>query len=498
MHSLGSPFVRDQLAHRAGRVNEIRLVPDGELVLYWMQSTQRLDDNWALRFATLEADRLNRPLVIYHELTSDDAYACDRFHTFALEGAREIAREAEERGFAYRFVLHREARRAPRHKRSALGASAARATQSGVSADLTRLASRSCLVVTDALPTGGVRERTQALAAIAPCRVVAVDAAGVVPAALLPREEYAARTIRPKLAKLRDTSLEPVEDRAPRRAADDSLMASLDIDATDLARIDIAAEVARCAIDHSVGAVPTRGGVGSARERLASFVADGLQRYDERRREPSDSGGSSRLSPYLRHGHISSAEVARAGLANAPREDADAFLDQLLTWRELSLNFCLRNPTFSSLDSLPTWVRRTMDDHAGDRREFVYTLDELDRAQTHDALWNAGQRELVTSGHLHNAVRMLWGKSVLLWTETYADALRYLLHLNDKYALDGRDPNSYANILWCFGKFDRPFAARPVWGTIRPMSLSRAKAKFDVGRYIALWGAAGRETQLSF
>ena len=477
MHSLGSPFVRDQLAHRARRVNEIRLVPDGEMVLYWMQSTQRLDDNWALRFATLEADRLNRPLVIYHELTPDGTHACDRFHTFALEGAREIARETEERGFAYRFVLRRDFKTAN---------------------ELPRLASRSCLVVTDDLPTGGVRERTQAFAAAAPCRVVAVDSAGVVPAALFPREEYAARTIRPKVMKLRDLSLERVADRPPARVPSEALLASLDIDAVDLARIDIADEVARCPIDHSVGAVPTRGGVTSARERLASFVADGLQRYDERRREPSDAGGSSRLSPYLRHGHISAAEVARATLANASRDDADAFLDQLLTWRELSLNFCLRNPVFSSLDALPAWVRRTMDDHAGDRREFVYTRDELERAETHDALWNAGQRELVTSGHLHNAARMLWGKSVLLWTATYADALRYLLHLNDRYALDGRDPNSYANILWCFGKFDRPFATRPVWGTIRPMSLSRAKGKFDVARYIASWGGEGQGMQLSF
>jgi deoxyribodipyrimidine photo-lyase len=229
-------------------------------------------------------------------------------------------------------------------------------------------------------------------------------------------------------------------------------------------------------------------------------VQTGLQRYRERRKEPADLDGSSRLSPYLRFGQISAAEIARVALANAPAEEAEAFLDEMLTWRELSLNFCIHNASYASLESLPAWVQRSMDEHADDPRDVVYPLETLENADTHDALWNAGQRELLTSGHLHNAVRMLWGKSVLLWTATYEEALRNLIRLNDRYALDGRDPNSYANILWCFGKFDRPFAARPVWGTIRPMSLARAKGKFDVGRYVSAWTPAvdnRQEAQLS-
>ena len=467
MHPLGSPYVRDQLAQRAARVNEVRLVPEGELVLYLMQSTQRIHENWALRYATLEADRLNRPLLILQELDCDDEHASDRTHVFALQGAQEVARAAAAGGYTFRFILKRR-----RNERSRA---------------LERAIARACIVVTDACPTGGVATRTARLATTAPCRVVAVDSVGVVPAAMLPREEYAARTIRPKLAKLRDIALEPVADRPPRRELPLPLLASLEIDALDLTRADVAREASRCEIDHDVPPVSLSGGTCAGRARLERFVATGLQNYSERRVDPTDPDGSSRLSPWLRYGHVSAAEVARAVLAGAPAAEAESFLDEMIVWRELSLNFCLHNPAHATLAALPAWVHRSMAEHEGDEREAIYTREELAAAATDEPLWNAGQRELLATGQMHNAVRMLWGKSVLLWTDRYADALSHLIWLNDHYALDGRDPNSYANILWCFGKFDRPFATRPVWGTIRPMSLERARGKFDVGAYVSRW-----------
>ncbi len=469
MHPLGSPYVRDQLAQRVQRINQTRLVPEGELVLYWMQSTHRIHENWALRFAVLEGERLNRPVLIYHELGSDDEHASDRMHTFALEGVRDIARDAAAKGFCYRFVLRS-------------GETELR--------EVARIARHACLVVTDDTPTGAVRARTSRFAEIAPCRVLAIDSVGVVPAAMFPREEYAARTIRPKLAKLRDIALEPVEDRAPRREMPASLLAALDIDALDVLNADIPGEVARCAIDHTVPPAPVHGGTRAGRARLAHFAGTGLQHYRERRGEPNDQDGSSRLSSYLRWGHISAAEVARKVLAGAPPDEADAFLDEMITWRELSLNFCHHNPDHRRIEAVPEWARRAMSEHADDEREADYSLEALERGETHEPLWNAGQHELLQTGQMHNAVRMLWGKSLLLWTHTYEAALDALVRLNDRYALDGRDPNSYANILWCFGKFDRPFARRPVWGTIRPMSLARAKAKFDVSTYVAQWSGA--------
>lgn len=459
--------MRDQLSLRAIPLNEKRLQPDGEYVLYWMQTTQRFEDNWGLRLATLEADRVGRPLLIHHGLDPHYQYASARFHTFVMQGARDMARRAETLGLTYRFALRRSLDSDRRV--------------------LDRLAARASMVVTDLFPTAGVDDRARRFASRVNCRVVAVDSVGIVPSAAFYKEEYAARTIRPKLAKLLPLALEPVDDRPPKRTLPTALLDSLGVDWIDVGRCDIAAEVARCEIDHEVGAAPIRGGLSAARERLARFASDGLHAYSERRRNPSDHGGSSRLSPYLHNGMISPLEVVRAVGEAAPAQEGEAFLNEMLTWRELSLNFCLRNPNHGSLEALPDWVQRSMRAHADDRREVTYTLEELDRGATHDPIWNAGQRELLETGTMHNVVRMLWGKSVITWAPTYADALAWLLHLNNKYGLDGRDPNSYAGIQWCFGKFDRPFASRPVWGTIRPMSLERAQSKYDVSDYVSRW-----------
>ena len=475
-HPLGSPYVRDQISLRTIPLNEKRLQPEGEFILYWMQSTQRFEDNWALRLATLEADRVGKPLLVHQGLDPSYAYASDRFHTFIMQGARELAQRAESLGLTYRFALRRgrdDDRRV-----------------------LDRLAARAAVVVTDHFPTAGVAERAQRFADRVNCRVLAVDSVGVIPSAAFHKEEYAARTIRPKIAKLLEHSLEPVDDRPPKRAVPPSLLASLGVDWLDIAHCDVASEVARCEIDHDVRAVATRGGLSHARIRLDGFASDGLRHYTVRRRNPSDDGGSSRLSPYLHNGMISPLEVVSAVRRHASAAQSEAFLNEMLTWRELSLNFCLRNPTPGSLAALPDWVRRSMDAHAGDEREVTYTLDELDLGATHDPIWNAGQRELLETGQMHNVVRMLWGKSVITWAPTYEKALAWLLHLNNKYGLDGRDPNSFAGIQWCFGKFDRPFASRPVWGTIRPMSLDRAHAKYDVADYITRWNGGARERQL--
>lgn len=476
IHSPGSPFVRDQLSLRAFPLNEKRLQPEGEYVLYWMQTTQRFEDNWALRLATLEADRIGKPLLIHHGLDPHYTHASDRFHAFIMQGAQDLARQADALGLTYRFALRR--RRQDDHRL------------------VDRLASRACAVITDLFPTAGVAERSARFAARVNCRVTAVDSVGVVPAASFHKEEYAARTIRPKLAKLLPLSLEPVEDRAPRRAMPDAVLRAFDGAWVDIARCDLAQEVASCEIDHSIAAVTTRGGTTAAHERLQHFAADGLQAYSERRRNPSDNLGSSRLSPYLHFGMISPLKVVTVARNAASTPESDAFLNEMLTWRELSLNFCLRNPEYDSLSALPDWTQRSMHAHADDERPVTYTLEQLERAETHDDIWNAGQRELVETGQMHNVVRMLWGKSVLTWAPTYADALAWLIHLNNKYGLDGRDPNSFAGIQWCFGKFDRPFAERPVWGTIRPMSLQRAHAKYDMTGYLARW--APSERQLSF
>jgi len=466
-HPLESDFVRDQLALRAVTLNEVRTQPEGEYVLYWMQSTHRFEENWALRQAVLHADRLNKPLLIHQGLDPTYEHANDRIHTVILENARALHARAASLGFSYQFVLRR---RRDDDRRV-----------------VDRLAARAALVVTDRFPTAGIAERTARFAERAPCRVDAVESHGIVPSGAFVKEEYAARTIRPKIAKLLDLALEPVEDRPAARALPEAVWRSLEVDRLDLERLAVAAEVARCEIDHTVPPVPFVSGLDGARARLHAFCDDGLAAYETRRGEPADTAGSSRLSPYLHFGQISAAEVLRTVRAAGHAASAAKFQDELVTWRELALNFCLRNPEFGKLKGLPDWVHRTMAAHTDDPREAIYSLEQLERAETHDELWNAAQREMVRTGHMHNVVRMLWGKSVLLWTARYKHALEHLIHLNNKWALDGRDPSSYGGIQWCFGKFDRPWFDKPVFGVIRPMSLARAREKFDAEAYIRMF-----------
>jgi deoxyribodipyrimidine photo-lyase len=472
LHPLEGDYVRDQLVQRTVEVNGKRHNPDGEFVLYWMQGTHRLDENWALRAAVRAADKVGRPLIIHQGLDPTYPYASDRHHAFVLQGVRDTAERAAELGLHYQLVLRR---RRDDDRRV-----------------VDRLAARAYLVVTDLFPTAGVRERTERFAARVNCRVLAVDSSCIVPSGLFVSAEYAARTIRPKIARLLAHSLEPVAERAPRVAPAPSLLASLR-DSTATAPLDVqtvsddtllAREIAACEIDHGVPIVATRGGRNVALQRLHAFVATGLAAYDVRRNEASVDGTSG-LSPYLHYGQVGAAEVVRAVLASgAPAGSIDAFVQQVTTWRELSFNWCLRTRAFDQLASLPEWIRRSMQAHAADVRPVLYDLERLERGATDDALWNAAQHQLLETGVIHNYPRMLWGKSMLLWTPEYEQACRWLFYLNDKWAIDGRDPNSVGGIMWCFGLWDRPWGNRPVWGGIRPMVTARARLKFDVARYV--------------
>ena len=470
-HSLDSTFVRDQLSLRTSQINGIRTQPEGEYVLYWMQSTHRLVENWALRQATLEADRLGKPLVIYQGLNPHYEHANDRIHAMILGNAVELKRQADELGLTYLFGL--------RHRI---------ADDNRV---VDRLAKRAALVVTDAFPTAGIDARSGRVASRINCRMLAVESHAVVPAAAFQKEEYAARTIRPKIAKLRDLSLEPVHDAPPRKAVSAALLRSLDVDALKLSGLDVMAEISRCEIDHGVRALENPApGLTAARARLNAFCADALTHYSERRNDPSDPDGSSKLSPYLHFGQISAAEVARTVQKRGKPAEVEKFFDELHTWRELSLNFCVRNPQFGTLDGLPNWVRENMARHSSDRRDVVYDLATFEAAATHHPLWNAAQRELVATGAIHNVMRMYWGKYIVLWSASYADALHIMITLNNKYGLDGRDPSSYGGIQWCLGKFDRPWVRRPVLGTIRYMSLDLAYKKFDARTYEQRWSGS--------
>jgi deoxyribodipyrimidine photo-lyase len=264
-------------------------------------------------------------------------------------------------------------------------------------------------------------------------------------------------------------------------------------------------------IDHAVAPAPLRGGADAGRAALSAFVGDRLERYAEDRNHP-DLDGTSGLSPYLHFGHLSAHEVFAAVAeregwnpdrlqdGRAGRREgwwgmgagAEAFLDQLAVWRELGFNMCSKREDAAEYESLPQWSRATLGRHAADPRE-VYPLEALEQARTGDPIWNAAQRQLLAEGRIHNALRMLWGKKVIGWSATPQEALARLLHLNDRYALDGRDPSTLTGVFWCFGRYDRPWGPeRPIFGTVRFMTSESSARKWRLRKYLERWspGAA--------
>lgn len=471
---------------RLRRANEGRIARDGEHVLYWMQASRRLRHNHALDYACRCARELGKPLVVYEGLRYDYPWASERHHRFVLEGMRDNRADAAALGVTYwPFVATPEA---PGH-------------------GLVRsLASRTCLVVTDDWPCFVVPAQTEALARKTDRAVFLVDGSCVVPLSLLGPVVSAAAHLRPRIHKLFGAAFEgraraePAVPEGPATPIEPPFAPwDGDVDRT----------LAALPIDHAVKAVPgTRGGRGAGRDRLARFVADRLPRYAEERSKPAspEQGAASGLSPYLHHGHLSIEEVVHAVLAGAygtaditrgapgKREGfhgtdpgVNAFLDEAITWRDVGhqWHWHRRADTESLERALPAWALATLAKHADDPRKHLYSAEQWEAAATHDPLWNAAQTELRVTGTMHNYLRMLWGKKVIEWSRSPAEAYRTLVHLNNKYALDGRDPNSFAGILWCFGLFDRPWAPeRPALGTIRYMSSDNTAKKFKLDGYL--------------
>jgi deoxyribodipyrimidine photo-lyase len=303
-----------------------------------------------------------------------------------------------------------------------------------------------------------------------------VDAHNIVPCwAASGKREWAAATFRPKIERLLPQYLtEPAPTSSPSRPWDEG-------GTTDWERVRAALQVGEAGPSLSWA----RPGPRAAVEALRSFLDVGLAGYGEGRNDPVRDGQSG-LSPYLHFGHLSPQRAAwEAFVADAPQASKDAFLEELVVRRELSDNFCWNVPDYDSFGAFPEWARSTLDQHRFDEREYLYTESELERARTHDPLWNAAQMEMVKRGKMHGYLRMYWAKKILEWTETPEEALRVAILLNDRYELDGRDPNGYAGIAWSIGGVhDRAWPSRKVFGKVRYMSYSGAKAKFDVGAYI--------------
>ncbi|MEQ1921198.1 MAG: deoxyribodipyrimidine photo-lyase [Pyrinomonadaceae bacterium] len=451
-----------RINERVIQLNDQPVNTNARYVLYWMQMYKRVDNNHSLIYATRRANELKLPLVVYEGLKYYYPWASDRIHTFILEGVEEKRREFERLGIRYVFYLQKDA-------------DASKNT-------VVSLAKDAALIVTDDYPCFIIPEHNRRIAERAEIPVFAVDSNGVIPMSKFEKEEYVAYTIRPKINKLLDRYLKTLSNETVEIS---SLGIEVDCPETIVTADNITSLVAGCDIDHTVPAsTHYKGGTAEGRKRLKRFVESILPDYDKARSKP-DRDGSSRLSSYLHFGNLSPLEVALAVRdADAPQESIDAYLEELIVRRELSFNMAQHNANYDSLAALPAWVQKTMREHASDERQITYSLEQLEAGETHDELWNAAQREMVATGEMHNYVRMLWGKNVIAWSPSYEVAFETLVHLNNKYCLDGRDPNSYAGILWCFGKHDRAWFERPVFGLIRYMASHSTGKKFDSKKYI--------------
>jgi len=474
-------------------------------VLYWMQAAQRVRDNHALTFAIRRANERRLPVVVCFGLTDGFPEANLRHYLFMLQGLQEVERELTFRGI--RFVL---LSRSP-----ALAALA--------------LAPAAALLVTDRGYLRIQKQWRESVARQAPCPVIQVETEVVVPVAVVsPKEEYAAATLRRKITPCLEAYLQPLRETEP-------LHSSLEMELETAAAPAHGAGAARrrpaglpkeeglpsappasgCGpggagdswsegylaslnIERSVPPVTRlRGGGLEACKLLTSFINDRLRNYREAHNDPAGDGASG-LSPYLHFGQISPLTIARKVMKKreVPPEGKDAFLEELIVRRELSMNFVHYNPAYDTYEALPAWALRSLGLHAGDERPYRYTPEELEGARTHDPYWNAAQREMVLTGRMQNYLRMYWGKKILEWSATPREAFHTALYLNNKYALDGRDPNSFAGVAWCFGKHDRPWGERKIFGQIRYMNAAGLRRKFDMEKYVSRINALEEDEQL--
>jgi deoxyribodipyrimidine photo-lyase len=452
-----------RIDERVVRLKEKPVNAKGRYVLYWMQMYKRAHANHALNFAIEKANELNLPLFVYEGLKYYYPWASDRLHTFILEGVEEKREAFEKLGIRYVFYLQKDGD-SPKQT-------------------VARLAHGAALVVTDDFPCFIIPGHNRRVAERAEIPVFTVDSNGVIPMSRFEKEEYGAYTIRPKIKRILADYLAPMNDA---RIKTPSVDLTIDCPETIVTADNIPSLVAACDIDHSVPpSEHYRGGTNAGRERLGKFVEEILPGYETSRNKP-ERDGSSRLSSYLHFGFLSPLEIALAVRdADAPKPAREAYLEELIVRRELSYNLTRFNSNYDSLAALPAWAHETMREHAADQRPITYSLEELENGETHDELWNASQMEMVKTGEMHNYVRMLWGKNVIAWSPSYEIAFETLVHLNNKYCLDGRNPNSYAGILWCFGKHDRPWMERPVFGKMRYMTTGSTGKKFDSKKYIA-------------
>ena len=504
--------------NRVRQLNDHRVNHDGDYVLYWCQMFRRLNHNHALDYAISMATELKKPLVVFEGLKLNYPWASARFHQFVLEGMQENLRTAKDAKLNYWPFVE-----TPKSKGRGL---------------VQKLCKNACLLVTDDYPQFIIPAHNRAISSEVDIPVTAIDGNSVVPLSLLGEATKRAFSLRGRIHKL-------FAEAYPHRAiAKPDFNAALTKTIDPPFKLwepagDLAAWVKELPIDQSVPAIKNAvGGHREGKKTLDHFLEHDLHRYADERNQPDDpkAGPSSRLSWWLHYGHISIEEVVESVLnsdgkwstqqlgkpnnkdeffSNNP--NVNSFLDEAITWRDVGYqwnyahnvaldhdgpnkswqtddeqmpSFNFETYDFSPLSKdgtlahvLPDWAKETIRIHTKDRRETIYSLEEMEHAATNDDLWNAAQHEMVATGRMHNYMRMLWGKKIMEWSPSAEQGYRIMEHLNNKYELDGRDPNSYSGIFWVYGMFDRAWAERDIYGKLRYMTTDSAKRKFKLGSY---------------
>jgi len=467
------PTLPEYCQERLRWLQEKPAASGGKYLLYWMHNALRAHENPALDTAILLAEHLGLPIFVYQGLSERYPYASDRHHAFILQGAKDVHAELAQRGIGSVFHLERPGQR---------------------EAYLRYLAESAAVVITEDFPTEPLTGWVRGLAASCPAPIGLVDTACIVPMKMVGQAYERAFLFRKATESLREKRVNRPWPMLPYRGQR-FIPEPLPFDPVDLQTADLRRLIRDCDIDHGVGPVAhSRGGSRAGYARWTRFLRSQLERYAADRNDPLRAGVS-RMSAYLHYGMVSPFRIAREA-AQSRAAGAAKYLEELLIWRELAYAFCYYRDDHASLSAIPAWARQTLQEHQNDPRPARYDWETLARGRTGDPLWDAAQRSLLIQGELHNNVRMTWGKAFLSWTANAEEALRLMIDLNHRYALDGRDPASYGGLLWCLGQFDRPFTPiQPILGTVRPRTTEDHSARLDPEAYLA-WVTRPGQTPL--
>ncbi|MGQ2853492.1 deoxyribodipyrimidine photolyase [Leptospira interrogans] len=487
------------------RVREIKQNPileEKPYILYWMSMARRLVWNHSLDYSIHLSQKYKKELLIYEPLKMNYPWSSPRLHKFILEGMSYNIKEAKRLGLTYRAFVETPGNR--------------------IEEAFEKISSEAALVITDDYPAYIIPELLEQVSKKIKCKFLAVDSNSIIPLTFYGEFVSAARILRPRVHKLfpevwKFRSFHK-PDKPFREKGDSWLEKNLNSPLKKIiwfeGDVDQISEICKkCNFNfQNIPPVPgKKGGRDEGIKLLQKFLKRGLSGYAELRSNPKppEESYSSFLSSYIHFGHIYQEEIVSEVLnwnldgswtpgviipENKNRKEGyfhpdpnvNSFLDELITWRDVGFLMFWKKPSFrKDLSILPDWIQKNLDFHKNDVRPYIYTKEQLENSKTHDVIWNAAQKELVLSGCIQNYLRMLWGKKVIEWSPDYQTAFEILEEFNNKYAYDGRDPNSYNGILWCFGLFDRPwFPERNVFGNIRTMSSDSTKKKFKLQTYL--------------